>query len=408
MEKKLTPERELTFALPSSISDVLRSSAIRSATEELLKTLDERSRRVITRRFGLDGKAPKTLHSIGQDEGVTRERIRQIEQVVLKNFKSEKSNVTRSSVIVNVQMALSQALIFLGGVAREEMLCQLLGLKDKTESAALGFLLNCMSDVREIRETNRWKKYFRNQKHVEVESVIESARAILNEKKVLCGDEEFFGKIRKGLGKDIADHVLYSVLTITHDLVRTTFGEWGIKGWVEATPRGVGDKGFVILKRKKEPLHFLQITNLINEANFDNRKAHYQTVHNELIRDERFILVGRGTYALREWGYQSGTVGDVLERIMKINSQAMMKEDLIDAVLKERMVKRNTILLALQNRKRFMKDENGKYALLQKEGTESQEEKNQTQITGDSKSANSLVGDLASVIVSEDQTGGSG
>lgn len=391
------PERDLTFVLPSPVLGVLHSSAIRLAADELLKTLDERSRRVIIRRFGLDGKAPKTLHSIGQDEGVTRERIRQIEQVVLKNFRSEKNKASESSDVGKVQVALSQALSFLGGVAREEMLCQLLGLKDKTESAALGFLLNCMSDVREIRETNRWKKYFRNQKHVEVESIIEMARTILNEQKTLCNDKDFFDKIRKRLGKDIVDHILYSVLTIAHDLVRTTFGEWGIKGWVEATPRGVGDKAYVVLKRHKEPLHFLKITELINGAGFDNRKAHHQTVHNELIRDERFILVGRGTYALREWGYQPGTVGDVLERIMKTNSQATMKEDLIDAVLKERMVKRNTILLALQNRKRFTRDENGRYTFLQKEEKESQGEKNQTQITGDNNS-----------VVAEDQTGGAG
>jgi len=391
------PERELAFVLPSSVLDVLRPSAISLAADELLKTLDERSRRVIVRRFGLDGKAPKTLHSIGQDEGVTRERIRQIEQVVLKNLKSQKNKALGSSDVEKVQTALSQALIFLGGVAREEILCQLLGLKDKTESAALGFLLNCMSDVREIRETNRWKKYFRNQKHEDVESIIDAARAILNEQKTLCNDKDLFDKIRKRLGKDTADHILYSVLTIAHDLVRTTFGEWGIKGWVEATPRGVGDKAYVVLKRHKEPLHFLKITELINGAGFDNRKAHHQTVHNELIRDERFILVGRGTYALHEWGYQSGTVGDVLERIMKTNSQATMKEDLIDAVLKERMVKRNTILLALQNRKRFTRDENGRYTFLQKNEKENQEEKNQTQITGDNNS-----------VVAEDQTGGAG
>jgi DNA-directed RNA polymerase delta subunit len=408
METGIALRHKLTFDLPSSISDVLRPSAIRLATDELLKTLDERSRRVIVRRFGLDGQEPKTLHSIGQDEGVTRERIRQIEQVVLKNFKSEKNNIVGLSGVKSVQAALSQALIYLGGVAREEMLGQLLGLKNKTESAALGFLLNCMADVREIRETNRWKKYFRSQKHVEVESVIETARTILNEQKALCADKDFFGKIRKRLGKDIEDHVLYSVLIIAHDLVRTTFGEWGIKGWVEATPRGVGDKAYVVLKRKKEPLHFSKITELINEADFDNRKAHHQTVHNELIRDERFILVGRGTYALREWGYQSGTVGDVLERIMKTNSQAMLKEDLIDAVLKERMVKRNTILLALQNRKRFMRDESGKYLLLQSNQKEKQEEKNQTQITNDGKEVNSPVGDLTSTIVAEDQTGGAG
>jgi len=126
----------------------------------------------------------------------------------------------------------------------------------------------------------------------------------------------------------------------------------------------VGDKAYVVLKRGGEPLHFLKITDFINSAKFDERVAHPQTVHNELIRDERFILVGRGMYALKEWGYQAGTVGDVLERIIKENSKSMNKKELVDEVLKERIVKRNTILLALQNRKRFVRDAQGCYSLV--------------------------------------------
>jgi hypothetical protein len=86
----------------------------------------------------------------------------------------------------------------------------------------------------------------------------------------------------------------------------------------------------------------------------------------------------------------------------------MLKEDLIDAVLKERLVKRNTILLALQNRKKFMRDESGKYMLLQSNQKEKQEEKNQTQIINDGQEVNSSVSDLTSTIVAEDQTGGAG
>lgn len=350
--------------LPANMAVVLTALAIRSAAADFIKILDERSRRVITRRFGLDGNDPKTLHAIGVDEGVTRERIRQVEQTVLKLFRSEKRNSAEFANAKKVEEVLLQAIIFLGGIAREELLCELLGLKTKADSAALGFLMKCLPGVTEVRESNRFKRYFRYEEHVDTDKIIMAARTILGEKKIMFSDADLFGKIRERCAINSANHVVFSVLLITHDLVRTPFGEWGIRGWVEATPRGVGDKAFVVLKRGGKPLHFLKITDLINSAQYDQRTAHPQTVHNELIRDERFILVGRGMYALKEWGYQSGTVGDVLERVIGKRSQALSKEDLIDEVLKERIVKRNTILLALQNRKRFARNAQGLYEVV--------------------------------------------
>lgn len=350
--------------LPANTAGVLTASAVRSAASDFIKILDERSRRVITRRFGLDGEEPQTLHAIGQEEGVTRERIRQVEQAVLRLLHSEKRNSTEFSNTKKIQEVLLQTIIYLGGVVREELLCELLGLKTKTESAALGFLVKCLPGITEERESNRYKGFFRYEEHVDAEKIIFAAREILKENRKLLADVELFGKVRERCAINSGNQVIYSALTIAHDLVRTPFGEWGIRGWVEATPRGVGDKAYVVLKRSEKPLHFLVITDLINDAKFDQRTAHPQTVHNELIRDERFILVGRGIYALQEWGYQSGTVGDVLERIIKKNPKALSKDELIEEVLKERIVKRNTILLALQNRQRFARDEHGLFSLV--------------------------------------------
>jgi hypothetical protein len=354
---------EIPFSLPANMVAVLTVSAIRSVAEDFMKILDERSRRVISRRFGLDGEGSKTLHVIGVDEGVTRERIRQVEQTVLKLFRSDKRNSAEFSNTKKVQEVLLQAINFLGGITREELLCELLGLKIKADRAALGFLMKSLPRVTEARESNRLKRFFYYEEHVDFDKIIEATRAILAENKILLSDTELFRKIRERCMVNFADQVLFSVLLITHDLVRTPFGEWGIRGWVEATPRGVGDKAFVVLKRGGKPLHFLKITDLINDTMFDRRIAHSQTVHNELIRDERFILVGRGIYALREWGYQAGTVGDVLERVIKKNLKPLSKDGLIEEVLKERIVKRNTILLALQNRKRFVRNSDGFYVL---------------------------------------------
>lgn len=373
------------ISVSSEIKTLLTASAICSAATDFIKTLDDRSKRVITRRFGLDGESAKTLHSIGETEGVTRERIRQIEQSVLKNFRSNKRNSAEFLSARKVQDGLLQLVIFFGGIVREELLWKVLKLSDETSKASLGFLLKCVPGVVEMRESNRFKHFFRGNEHVDYEKIILVAREILKEKKELLSDSNFFQGIRTRFSENIPDHVFHSVLLITHDLIRTPFGQWGIKGWVEATPRGVGDKAYVILKRSKKPMHFLEITKNINNTKFDRRVAHPQTVHNELIRDERFILVGRGIYALKEWGYQSGTVGDVLERIIRKNQSSMLKEDLIDAVLKERIVKRNTILLALQNRKKFVRDAQGKFDVIFRDEVG---EQNQKQIINKGETVN--------------------
>lgn len=84
-----------------------------------------------------------------------------------------------------------------------------------------------------------------------------------------------------------------------------------------------------------------------------------QTVHNELIKDARFVLVGRGTYALSEWGYKPGTVKDVMVQVLRENGNSMDKEEIIKKTLDQRQVKESTILLNLQDRNHFEKDKGG-------------------------------------------------
>ena len=111
-------------------------------------------------------------------------------------------------------------------------------------------------------------------------------------------------------------------------------------------------------------MHFVEIANLINENKFDKKKANPATVHNELILDKKYVLVGRGIYALKEWGYQKGTVADVILEIMKEKQSPMSKQEVVDEVLKQRMVKKTTIHIALLNRKLFKKADNHKFYLV--------------------------------------------
>ena len=102
---------------------------------------------------------------------------------------------------------------------------------------------------------------------------------------------------------------------------------------------------------------------MINKKGFSKKQANMQTVHNELIKDSRFILVGRGIYALKEWGYKEGTVKDIIASVLKKENEPLSKNKIVEEVLKQRMVKKNTIVLTLQDKNLFQRVEKGTYKL---------------------------------------------
>ena len=112
-------------------------------------------------------------------------------------------------------------------------------------------------------------------------------------------------------------------------------------------------------------MHFTDIAKAINETGFDHKTAYPATVHNELILDSKYVLVGRGTYALSEWGYLPGVVADVIERVMRDAGEPLTKDEIVERVLKQRVVKSSTVALALMNRKRFTKLPGSRYRLVE-------------------------------------------
>jgi hypothetical protein len=166
----------------------------------------------------------------------------------------------------------------------------------------------------------------------------------------------------KEIDGSISEKALASYIDASKGIDLNKFGHYGLSHWPEISPRGVRDKAYLILKQHGEPLHFRNITELINEHNIDHKRAQVETVHNELIKDSRFVLIGRGIYALSNWGYIPGTVSDVIANVLKENGP-LNKEEILKKVLEKRVIKENTILINLQNRKIFNKDAEGKYSL---------------------------------------------
>ncbi len=63
--------------------ELLRDKNLRSEVDGLIEVLDSREKKIISQRFGLDGGKPKTLEDVGKNFGVTRERIRQLQNIAL-------------------------------------------------------------------------------------------------------------------------------------------------------------------------------------------------------------------------------------------------------------------------------------------------------------------------------------
>ena len=110
-------------------------------------------------------------------------------------------------------------------------------------------------------------------------------------------------------------------------------------------------------------MHFSQIAKHIKDSDFKRKDVTTQAIHNELIKDGRFVLIGRGIYALKEWGYQKGTVADIISKILKKNKEPMHRDDIVREVLKSRQVKETTILLNLQGKPQFKRVAKATYEL---------------------------------------------
>lgn len=336
-------------------------------TQNLLKALDERSSDIMRRRYGIKTPEVETLESIGKEYGITRERVRQIEAQAKKMLMGMEASLQ--------PVALAFAHIFQahgGLLADDHVVLTARHVFGAVLSPAHIYLyLEILPGYKHVSYDPHFNPHWRSVtgSTVKATATVAAARAILAQAQHPIAQDKLLEQIMIALKEGPASlnqqHVL-TFLTASKHIAKTPFGEWGLVAWPETSPRGVGDKAYAVLRRHGKPEHFTRITDLINEAQFDHKRANPQTVHNELIKDKRFVLVGRGLYGLTEWGYIPGTVADVLESLLKRTERGLTREELIAQVLEQRQVKKNTILLGLQNEQRFVKTPENRYVLRQK------------------------------------------
>ncbi len=325
----------------------------------LLSILLKRERKVVSERFGLNSKGKfKTLEAIGQFYNITRERVRQIEaNAVNKMRKSEEFKKTRP-----VFDELRDLLDFFGYVVPEEKILNYISKAPSVKSYVC-FLLFLGENFSFDKESLEFRKNWSTNGEVksQVKDALRRIYQKLDRNTLLTEDEiaDFLIKEIKFQNKKWIDKdTLFRWIYLSKKLDKNPLGEWGVSDSPNVKIKGIRDYVYLVIRKNGSPMHFSETAKAI-EKNF-NKKAYIATCHNELIKDKRFILVGRGLYALSEWGYSRGIVRDVIRNIID-KYGALTRDEILEKVRKERYVKDNTILVNLHDSKNFKRDTKGRY-----------------------------------------------
>jgi hypothetical protein len=371
----------------------------------LLSNLNPREQDVLRRRYGLAGSEKETLESIGRAHKLTRERIRQIENVSVNKIKKNQSS---EKLLSKLQKTVGDLLSEHGGVIDKaylfKILHQLAKLQNVNSESAeyynhLSFLTSRIinDNLEELNDQELFNDLVKL-KEQGIEHLAEVATEALNkisEAKLMVatddlidlilksstyqkhvdkfqapGNLDFSNQMKEALpdysDKVWGNRVVYGLIKSIKKLDQNKFGNWGHTAWREVLPKTVNDKIYLVLKNHGKPMYYGDIAKRITELGFDAKNVNTATTHNELILDDKYVLVGRGMYGLKEWGYQDGTVADVVEAVLKAAARPMAKDELTEAVMKQRLVKQTTVNLALMNKNRFAKNSEGKYIIATK------------------------------------------
>ncbi|MBT6068561.1 hypothetical protein HOG48_02280 [Candidatus Peregrinibacteria bacterium] len=343
---------------------------LKEILEDIFLVLTEKEKHVIVKRFCLDNQPRQTLEKIGSSFSVTRERIRQIEKIALNKLRRTVVN-TKLNVINEVA---SEVIEQNGGVMLEEALVletlrAVVSKEGDGDEHIVHLALNINQLLEKVDKSQTNHKFW-HQKEINVKALKNIANTsvkILKRSGDIVRKEKFLVDIEstmKTQGVEVNALTIESVLKTDTRMKEVEEG-YGLMSWRNVHPKSIRDKAYIILKKGNKPLHFKEIAVQIAAAEFDKKSVTEQAVHNELIRYEQFVLVGRGLYALKEWGYKEGTVEDVIRGLLAKKSP-MSKQDIIAGVLKQRQVKKGTISLNLQKCPDFVRVGRAVYSLKEK------------------------------------------
>lgn len=326
---------------------------------DILETIDkDREREIISRRYGLFDRK-ETLEQIGELLNITRERVRQLEKTIINKLKiaAEKD----LPHIKKIEGIIHQELENSGHVMRvNDLTKKITGTSDKLDQSRLSFIANLSPSLGVIDDNDNFYHTIASKLKNDEKKIFENVNKIIEAIKTI-GEPTSISVIKEKINNDDDSHVL-ALASISKQLASLN-GKWGLTRWPLVNPKNIRDKIYVVLKENGKPLHFNEIAKSIKDSDFRRKDVTTQAIHNELIKDKRFVLIGRGIYALNEWGYSKGTVADIIAHVLETAGEPLHRDEIVKRVLKSRQVKETTILLNLQGKDRFKRVAKATYAL---------------------------------------------
>jgi DNA-directed RNA polymerase delta subunit len=332
----------------------------KQTSKKLLSVLPDRAREVLVKRYGLGKSTEKmTLDAIGKLYGITRERVRQIENYALANIRKSDAYKAEKAAFAELETLIHS----LGGIVVED---DFLGhaSKDLELQNHIHFILVIGDVFKKRKEDDEFKHRWHVNEELskQVEDSLKKLYGELSDDDLLVESEivnKFLSHLEQVSEKYKNQEIVKRWLSLSKMIGKNAMGEWGVSHSSNIKTKGMRDYAFLVIRKHGSPIHFKEVAKQI--TTIFKKKAHIATTHNELIKDKRFVLVGRGLYALREWGYMSGVVKDVIKSILEKHGP-LSKDEIIEKVMKERYVKENTIMVNIQNQKHFKKNKDGKYS----------------------------------------------
>lgn len=343
------------------MSDVTETAAIdlNSAVKDILDTVErEREREIIARRFGLYDRR-ETLEQIGELLGITRERVRQLEKAIMIRLRlAAEEDLPHINVI---EKQFIRHLHDLGRVAKvHDLTGRVASGANETTRAHVAFIAEIAPRLTVVEENDRYHHAVGIKEHGSNDQIKQHVDTIVTTIKK-SGEPLTIDELHAKTDHDHPNHVR-ALASVSKDLAHLK-DKWGLTKWPTVNPKNIRDKIYVILQENTKPMHFSDIAKAIKDSDFRRKDVTTQAIHNELIKDGRFVLIGRGIYALKEWGYNKGTVADIITDILKKEGGPLHRDEIVKRVLKHRQVKETTILLNLQGKARFKRVAKATYAL---------------------------------------------
>ena len=337
------------------------AAILRTAVEDILGAIEqEREREIITRRFGLFDRR-ETLEQIGELLGITRERVRQLEKAILIRLKIAADD-GKIPAVHDVERLIVRDLSENGRAGRiQDVAARLvIGAPSAETKAHIAFVAELSPKLTVLNENDN---YYHG-----------VGTAESGDEKKMRADVDSIVKAIKKHGEPIDIEALHDLLSFdSPSQVRALASlskqlaslkdVWGLVKWPTVNPKNIRDKIYVILADSGKPMHFSDIAKKIRESDFKRKDVTIQAIHNELIKDKRFVLIGRGIYALDTWGYSKGTVSDIITKVLKKAGEPLHRDEIVKRVLKSRQVKETTILLNLQSKPEFKRVAKATYTL---------------------------------------------